>query len=203
MLEQVLLGVGIILDIILYLMFFITYINNNNQKYSKTAQETVIDLLKENPNINVIKNNSKFFSKYNIKRKIVKLSNNIYDSSSYFSNAVASLLSGYELTKNKALSYLSYVFNELKVISLMPVIVITLSILVTNAIDAKIYILASIIVLIYQYIINNITMEATQKVNSSDNKLNNILNIFNKCSTLSFVITLTQILRMIIIIMDI
>ncbi len=203
MLEQVLLGVGIILDIILYLMFFITYINNNNQKYSKTAQETVIDLLKENPNINVIKNNSQFFSKYNIKRKIVKLSNNTYDSSSYFSNAVASLLSGYELTKNKALSYLSYVFNELKVISLMPVIVITLSILVTNAIDAKIYILASIIVLIYQYIINNITMEATQKVNSSDNKLNNILNIFNKCSTLSFVITLTQILRMIIIIMDI
>ncbi len=203
MLEQVLLGVGIILDIILYLMFFITYINNNNQKYSKTAQETVIDLLKENPNINVIKNNSQFFSKYNIKRKIVKLSNNTYDSSSYFSNAVASLLSGYELTKNKALSYLSYVFNELKVISLMPVIVIILSILVTNAIDAKIYILASIIVLIYQYIINNITMEATQKVNSSDNKLNNILNIFNKCSTLSFVITLTQILRMIIIIMDI
>lgn len=203
MLEQVLLGVGIILDIILYLMFFITYINNNNQKYSKTAQETVIDLLKENPNINVIKNNSQFFSKYNIKRKIVKLSNNTYDSSSYFSNAVASLLSGYELTKNKALSYLSYVFNELKVISLMPVIVITLSILVTNAIDAKIYILASIIVLIYQYIINNITMEATQKVNSSDNKLNNILNIFNKCSTLSFVITLIQILRMIIIIMDI
>lgn len=203
MLEQVLLGVGIILDIILYLMFFITYINNNNQKYSKTAQETVIDLLKENPNINVIKNNSQFFSKYNIKRKIVKLSNNTYDSSSYFSNAVASLLSGYELTKNKALSYLSYVFNELKVISLMTVIVITLSILVTNAIDAKIYILASIIVLIYQYIINNITMEATQKVNSSDNKLNNILNIFNKCSTLSFVITLTQILRMIIIIMDI
>ena len=112
MLEQVLLGVGIILDIILYLMFFITYINNNNQKYSKTAQETVIDLLKENPNINVIKNNSQFFSKYNIKRKIVKLSNNTYDSSSYFSNAVASLLSGYELTKNKALSYLSYVFNE-------------------------------------------------------------------------------------------
>ena len=203
MLEHVLLGVGIILDIILYLMFFITYINNNNQNYSKTAQETVIDLLKENPNINVIKNNSQFFSKYNIKRKIVKLSNNTYDSSSYFSNAVASLLSGYELTKNKALSYLSYVFNELKVISLMPVIVITLSILVTNAIDAKIYILASIIVLIYQYIINNITMEATQKVNSSDNKLNNILNIFNKCSTLSFVITLTQILRMIIIIMDI
>ena len=71
-------------------MFFITYINNNNQKYSKTAQETVIDLLKENPNINVIKNNSQFFSKYNIKRKIVKLSNNTYDSSSYFSNAVAS-----------------------------------------------------------------------------------------------------------------
>ena len=79
MLEQVLLGVGIILDIILYLMFFITYINNNNQKYSKTAQETVIDLLKENPNINVIKNNSQFFSKYNIKRKIVKLSNNTYE----------------------------------------------------------------------------------------------------------------------------
>ena len=158
MLEQVLLGVGIILDIILYLMFFITYINNNNQKYSKTAQETVIDLLKENPNINVIKNNSQFFSKYNIKRKIVKLSNNTYDSSSYFSNAVAYLLSGYELTKNKALSYLSYVFNDLKVISLMPVIVITLSILVNNAMDAKIYTFFLAIILIYQYIMNNVTI---------------------------------------------
>lgn len=203
MLEQIFLGLGILLSIILYLMFFITYVATKDQKFKKTAQETVIDLLKENPNINVIKNNSKLFSKYNIKRKIVKLSSNTYDSNSYFSNAVASLLSGYELSKNKALTYLSYVFNELKVISLMPVIVIILSILVTNAIDAKIYILASIIVLIYQYIINNITMEATQKVNSSDNKLNNTLNIFNKCSTLPFVITLTQILRMIIIIMDI
>lgn len=203
MLEQVFLGVGVILGIILYLMFFITYINNNNQKYSKTAQETVIDLLKENPNINVIKNNSQFFSKYNIKRKIVKLSNNTYDSSSYFSNAVASLLSGYELTKNKAISYLSYVFNELKVISLMPVIVITLSILVNNAMDAKIYTFFLAIILIYQYIMNNVTIEAIQKVDCHDNKLNNILNIFNKCSTLAFIITLTQILRMFVIIMNI
>lgn len=204
MLNQILTVLIIILITIGYLIILFTYLTNKkNNTRGKSASSLVLDLLNNDSTINLIESKESIFSKYNIKRKMVKLSSNTYDNNSYFSQAIAMLLSGYSLINNKYLSFLGKIFNELKIVTFSPLIVILVNIFATNIADSRIAIIILIIIAIYQYILNDINSNAISEVKSKDIKINKILVTLTKVNTLFFITTLIGILRLIIIILKI
>ena len=203
MISYILLIISIIFVFFGYILLIFTYFLNKNKTKNITAADQVQKILDDDNAINLIEDSDAYFSHYNIKRDIVKLKSKTYNSKSIFSIAIASLLAGYSLVKNNILKYISYIFKELKIFSFIPLITIILSYLVTNSGDSKIAIVIFIIVAIYQYIINTINMEAVEKIKIKDKDINKVLNNVSKVTTIFFISTLVQIIRLVVIIMNI
>lgn len=202
MINNIILILGVGLTVILYLYIVIIYFINRGKEDSMTSSELVLKLLDNDASINLIESKESMFSKYNIKRKMVKLSESCYDSKNYFNLAIASLLSGYSLLNNNLLNYLGYVFRELKFISFSPIIGVVVSLFVSNVGDSRIGIVILIIIAIYQYIINMLNTLAVSKVRVNDN-VSRVLNKFVFVSKLAFIITLIEIIRLVVIILGI
>ena len=203
MLSYILLIISIILVIIGYLIIIFTHLLTKNKTKDITAADQVLKILDDESAINLIEDKDTYFSHYNIKRDIVKLKTKTYNSNNIFSISISSLLSGYSLTKNNLLKYISYIFKELKFFSFLPLITIIISYLVTNVGDSKISIIIFLIISIYQYIINTINTEAIENINIKDKDIYKILKIINKTATIFFISTLIQIIRLVIIILKI
>ena len=202
MINNILLIVSIILIIIPYILLLITYLTNKKEK-NITASENILKLLEDNNNINFVENKDSYFSHYNIKRKIIKLSSNTYDSKTYFSIALSSLLAVYSLINDKVINYLSYIIKKLKIITIIPIISIILSIYAHNIADCKIALVIIIIIAIIQYILNSLTYTSINNIKSKDNNINKILNIFLLNTKIYFIASLIQILRLVLIIIQI
>ena len=201
MASTIILIISLALVIYGYIKLLITYILNKNKKYKNKAYEVVIKLLDDESSINLIESKESSFSKYNIKRKMVKLSENTYDNDNIFRVSVASMLSGYALSKSKYLQTLSTIFKELKVFSYSAIICIIISILTTNMGDAKISIVPVSLIAVYQYILNLINIEALDSVDVSK-EVNVIMNTFNKVNNIFFISSLVQIVRLVVIILN-
>lgn len=201
MISTLILTLAIVLSIYGYTKLVITYIKNKKIKYKSKSYETVIKLLDNENAINLIESKESIFSKYNIKRKIVKLSENTYNNDNSFKVAVASMLSGYALSKSKYLEKISILFKELKVFSYSAIICIIISILTNNTGDAKFSIVLISLIAIYQYILNLINMEALEKIDVNK-KINEIMNTFNKVNSIFFISSLVQIVRLVVIILN-
>ena len=203
MISNILLILSIILVILGYLIIIFTYLLNKNKTKDITASDQVLKILNDDNVINLIEDSDSYFSHYNIKRNIVKLKSKTYNSKDIFSIAIASLLSGYSLTKNNILNYLSYIFKQLKFFSFSSAITIIISYIVTNAGDSKIAIIILLLIAIYQYILNDLNTKALEVINIKDKDINKILNILTKTTTIFFISTLIQIIRLIVIILNI
>lgn len=203
MLGNIVLGIGIILTIFLYFSLVICYIVNRNSCGNVTGSELGLKILDNEYSINLIKSKESIFSKYSIKRRMVKLSSNTYDSNNYFSLAISSLLAGYSIITNKLLDFIGKIFKEIKFVSFSSVVVVVASGFTRSVGDAKICMVVLVLIAIYQYILNNINVEAIEKIDSKDEKINKILKLFTITTMMSFIITLTQILRLVIIILEI
>ena len=201
MASTIILIISLALVIYGYIKLLITYILNKNKKYKNKAYEVVIKLLDDESSINLIESKESSFSKYNIKGKMVKLSENTYDNDNIFRVSVASMLSGYALSKSKYLQTLSTIFKELKVFSYSAIICIIISILTTNMGDAKISIVLVSLIAVYQYILNLINAEALDSVDVSK-EVNGIMNIFNKVNNIFFISSLVQIIRLVVIMLN-
>ncbi len=201
MASTIILIISLALVIYGYIKLLITYILNKNKKYKNKAYEVVIKLLDDESSINLIESKESSFSKYNIKRKMVKLSENTYDNDNIFRVSVASMLSGYALSKSKYLQTLSTIFKELKVFSYSAILCIIISILTTNMGDAKISIVLVSLIAVYQYILNLINAEALDSVDVSK-EVNVIMNTFNKVNNIFFISSLVQIVRLVVIILN-
>ena len=201
MASTIILIISLALVIYGYIKLLITYILNRNKKYKNKAYEVVIKLLDDESSINLIESKESSFSKYNIKRKMVKLSENTYNNNNIFRVSVVSMLSGYALSKSKYLKILSIVFKELKVFSYSAIICIIISILTTNMGDAKISIVLVSLIAVYQYILNLINAEALDNVDVSK-EVNGIMNTFNKVNNIFFISSLVQIVRLVVIILN-
>ncbi len=201
MASTIILIISLALVIYGYIKLLITYILNKNKKYKNKAYEVIIKLLDDESSINLIESKESSFSKYNIKRKMVKLSENTYDNDNIFRVSVASMLSGYALSKSKYLQTLSTIFKELKVFSYSAIICIIISILTTNMGDAKISIVLVSLIAVYQYILNLINAEALDSADVSK-EVNVIMNTFNKVNNIFFISSLVQIVRLVVIILN-
>lgn len=198
MISKVLLLFSVGLILFSYVRLLIIYFKNKNKCYDETASDVVNDLLGSDV-INVIEVKELIFSKYNIRRRMVKLSSNIYDSSNYFSHSIASLMAGYAMINGKYLKIIGYVFKEIKFITFSPLIAIVVSFFTTNIGDAKLAIFVLGVIVIYQYLLIMVNNEAVFRVKDLNKKLGGILNVILNTYTLFFVASLIQIVRLVVI----
>ncbi|MBR3161543.1 MAG: zinc metallopeptidase [Bacilli bacterium] len=203
MISFILLIISFILVASGYLIIIFTYLFNKNKELDITAADQVLKILDDDSAISLIEDKDAYFNHYNIKRHIVKLKAKTYNSKDIFSISVATLLSGYYKIKDKSLVYVSYVFKELKIFSFIPVITLIISYFVNSIGDSKISIVIFMFVLLYQYVLNNINTIAMDKINIAGNDINKIVKILTKTSTIFFVSTLVQVMRLVVIILKI
>ena len=201
MIGNIFLLLGIFIILFCYLKILFIYITNKDKNGKISGSENVRGILNDDSVINVVENKSLMFSKYNIKRKMIKLSSSDYDGQSYFVRAVTSLLSGYATSNSKYLNIISYVFKEIKFITFSPIISIILSLFVYNVGDAKIGIVLLGIILVYQYMLVMINGEAFNNISNS--KVSNIIKVFVDSYTAFFVASLLLLLRLVVIVMGI
>lgn len=215
MLQNGILFLSIILIGFTYFKIWMMYLRNKKKKIENI---TGFDLAKEitaNYNeINIVESKEILLSKYNLKRKVIRLTPKTYESNDIFTLSITSLLSGYSLTdieNNKYLQGISHIFKNITCISTSPILAILLSLFPTSSGDAKIAILLLSLILVYQYFFIQINTNAIQKIkeewnNHSENRdlkeikviLSNFLFTYNT----SFVTTLILIIRQIVIILN-
>ncbi len=201
MISNILLMVAISLTLISYIRLIVIYLSNQKEKTTTTSSELVLKILDNENSIHLIESKESYFSKYNIQRKMVKLSSNTYDSTNPVSKSVAALLAGYALSDNSSLKIISKVFKEIRIISTSPILAIAVSIFTTNMGDAKISIIILIIIATYQYLLNSMNVEAMEKVNQKG-KTQEILLVISQIITVFFISTLIQIIRLVVILLN-
>ena len=212
---NLLLLLSIILVLVSYTRIILLYLKTKN---IKLEDMTGFDLAKEltlnYDDINIVESKEINISKYNLKRKIIRLTNKDYNSNNIFTLSKTSLLAGFSLAninKDKNIELLSKILPNIDYLNKTSLIALLLSILTNNIGDAKIAIIILIIILIYQYLINeinNISKEQTTNQLKELTKEKNYLlleqvqNSFLFLNKISFITTLILILREVLIIIN-
>lgn len=214
MIKNILLLISIIIIAISYLRIILIYLKTKN---IKSKNLTGFDLAKEITSnydeINIVESKEINISKYNLKRKIIRLTNKNYEGNNLFTLAITSCLSGYSLAninKDKYIELLGNILPSIDYLGKSSILTLIIAIMTNNAGDAKIAIILLGIILVYQYIlilINSSSHEYTKKelkkiVSKKElTKIEEILNSFLMVHTISFITTLILIVREILIIM--
>lgn len=215
MIKNILLILSISIIGISYLRIILIYFKTKN---IKSKNFTGFDIAKEitsNYNeINIVESKEINISKYNLKRRIIRLTNKNYEENNLFTLAITSCLSGYSLSninKDKYLQLLSNILPNIDYLGKTAILALILSIMTSTAGDAKIGIVLLGIILAYQYVLiiintssNEYTKEELKKIVSKKelSNIEEVLNSFLSLHTLSFITTLILILREILIIMN-
>ena len=117
MLKNLLLITALILSLFSYLYLLFQYLNNKHKKIEKyTGFDIAKEITNDYDNINIVESKEVYISKYNTKRKVIRLTKNTYNSNNFFSLAIALILSGYsklDVSKDKSIQLVSRVFNNL------------------------------------------------------------------------------------------
>ena len=90
--------------------------------------------------INIVKSNDIISSEYDIKRNVIRLNSKNYEGNSYLDIVISSILSGFSLVNNESSNYFrfSFLFNRIRSISFIPLIMVVLSCFMSDRGDAKI-----------------------------------------------------------------
>ena len=110
MLSDVLLLVSIVLVIIAYIRIILIYFKTKKIKIEEvTGFDIAKELTSNYDEINIVESKEVSISKYNLKRQIIRLTSNDYNSNNIFTLSTSSLLAGYSLSK------LKYLYNSISV----------------------------------------------------------------------------------------
>lgn len=194
---NILLILSIIATIICYLIIIISKLTSKNNAKEK-ASETVIRLTSDDNSLHLVENKNALFNKYQIKRKIIKLTPKSYISTSYFDISIAYLFSGYSKLNNKKLDLIGKIVPYFYYISFTPILSIIISFIVKTSMDAKIGIIFLLIIALYQYLIYEQNIEAVTKIKVEEKAVESKLRELLLISKLFFIITLIQIFRIIL-----
>ena len=203
MINNILLILIIILIVFGYSYIFILYISNKDKSIKTTSYEISLELLNDDTSIRLVEKKSSYFSTYSIRRNMIKLSSKTYYGEDVFSCFVGSFLSGYEIVNNKYISILGKIFKNLRIISFAPIILLIINILTTNQTDAKIAIIITLLIGIYQYILYDIHKEILDVTSTIDKKIRLVFNKMLTIDKMFFITSLIAILRFVIIILNI
>ena len=193
--SDILLIISITLTILCYFLFFITSLTR--KKGSETAAEAVIRLTKNDNGLRLVESKDNVLSKYQLKRKIIKLKEKTYSSKSYFSLSIAYLLSGYSKLKENSLEYLSKVIPYFYYLSFTPILSLIIALIIRTSMDAKIGIIFFVIILVYQNILSDLNTKAIDLVKDDNDEINKHLTNIIFASKIFILSTMLQIIRMI------
>jgi len=203
LISYILLVVIVSLIILGYLGILISFIKNSKKNGNESGMDVAFNILSDDSAIKLVKGGNDYFSSYNISRKMIRLASNTYDGYGLLSRSIASFLAGCAVLKSKYFNILVKCgIRKIKIISFSSIIVLLVSIFVSNSFDAKIGILILALVGVYQYILNEIYMGVISEV-KMDSEVLMCLSFYEKISKLFFITTLIAILRMVIIILGI
>lgn len=215
MIKNIFLILGIILITFSYLKLMFVYLKTkNNQAKDLNGFEVAKELTANYNEINIIESKEISSSRYNLKRKVIRLTTKNYYATDFFSLAITSYLSGYSLlnmNKDKNITNFSKVFKNIDSFDKSSLLAIILSLFTNTITDAKLGVIALIIILFYQYLRIQISNSAIQISSQELNKqvkeeeyqsITKIMPSFLQISTMSFITTLILILREVAIILN-
>lgn len=193
--SDILLIISIALTILCYFLVLITSLTS--KKGSETAAEAVIRLTKKDNGLRLVESKDNILSKYQLKRKIIKLKEKTYSSKSYFSLSIAYLLSGYSKLKEDSLEYLSKVIPYFYYLSFTPIISLIIALVIKTSMDAKIGIIFFVTILVYQNILFDLNTKAIALAKDDNDEINKHLTNIIFASKIFILSTMLQIIRMI------
>jgi len=214
MINKILLLSSIILIIITYLYLIILKIKSKKIFTNNNGFDFIKELTLNYNEINIVESKEINISKYNLKRNVIRLTKKDYTSNDLFTLSKLSLLAGYSLlniNNDNNINLLKKVFTNIDYLNKSSIIAIIISTLSKTKLDAKIAIILLIIILIYQYLLNeininskDITKEQITNIleDSNYNNLEKIQNILLFINKISFITTLILLLREILIIIN-
>lgn len=211
MISYMLLVISIIGVILLYSFIIINYFIYKNKVIDNySGFDSAKDVTTNYEIINIVKSNDIIVSEYDIKRNVIRLNASNYDGNSYFDVFISSILAGYSLVKsdNPDSFKFSFLFKKIRFISFSSLIMGILSIMISNIGDAKIGMVLFILLLVYQYMRYQISINSNLVVKENldkelYNKLEKIWGMDITVNKLSFILSLVMILRLVVIILEI
>lgn len=209
MISYGLLILSIIMVIISYFILVVMRIKVMKKTvYSYTGFDVAKEVTANYDVINIVKSNDIISSEYDIKRNVIRLNSKNYEGNSYLDIVISSILSGFSLVNNESSNYFrfSFLFNRIRSISFIPLIMVVLSCFISNIGDAKIALLLFLFLIIYLYMRYQIVVGAVLVVSSNLNddiydKVKDMLGSYVSFYKISFIVSLVMILRLMVIIM--
>ena len=211
--NKVLLIISIILILVSYTRIILIYLKTKNIKINDLSGFDLAKELTSNyDEINIVESNSINISKYNLKRRIIRFTNKDYNLNDIFTLAKSSILSSYSLlhlNKDKNINLLSNILPNIDYLNKSSCFSLIISLLTSSKGDAKIAIILLLIILIYQYLINEINNNSIELTNKDLKKIlskenyslvTKIQNRYLSLNKISFISTLILLLREILII---
>lgn len=215
MIQKILLLIAISITLISYIRIILIYLKTKNIKQDNiTGFDLAKELTSNYDEINIIESKEITISNYNLKRKIIRFTEKDYNSNDIFTLSKTSLLGGYSilnLNKDKNLQLLNKILPSIDYLNKSSILALLISILTNKVGDAKIAIILLILILIYQYLINEITNNSKEETKEKLKKIltnkNYIIlektqNTFISLNKLSFITTLILLLRIVLIIIS-
>lgn len=206
---------GIIIIGIAYLRVLIIYFTTKNKSHQDlTGFDLAKELTSTYDEINIVESKEVYLSKYNIKRRVIRLSPKNYYGTDLFSLAISTQLSGYSLiniNQDKSLKIASYFLKNIDYLSKSSLLTILISLFTNTIGDAKIGITLLAIILIYQYFMIQINTLSNQCVKEELQKhlekkehasITKIISYLQSIHTVSFITTLIFIIREVLILLN-
>ena len=173
--NKLLLIISIILILVSYTRIILIYLKTKNIKINDLSGFDLAKELTSNyDEINIVESNSINISKYNLKRRIIRFTNKDYNSNDIFTLTKSSFLSSYSLlhsNKDKNINFLSNILPNIDYLTKSSIFSLIISLLTSSKGDAKIAIILLLIILIYQYLINEINNNSIELTNKDLKKL--------------------------------
>ena len=209
--SYILLVISVIGVVLLYSFVIVNYFICKNKFIDNySGFDIAKDVTTNYEAINIVKSSDIVVSEYDIKRNIIRLNANNYEGNSYFDIFVSSILAGYSLVNsdNSNLFKFSFLFKKIRWISFSSLIMVILSIMISNIGDAKIGIVIFILLLVYQYMRYQISVNSNLVIKDNldkelYNKLEKSLGMDITINKISFILSLIMILRLVVIILEI
>ena len=173
-----------------FIGYFLIIIFGNKKVTDDNGFDVIKDIISEYDSINVIESKS-YFSIYNIKRKVIKLSTKCYYGNTISDISLSLMEAGISIidsNKNKYINFFSMMFSNLKILYIFPLLSIIINYSTYNVNDAKISLLFIMLFSIIFYILIDIKSQASfwisdnlKKIKSiSEKNSNKIINYINR-----------------------
>lgn len=174
---NILLYISNILIIFTYILYLMMILLNQKKSVSRnTGFDVAKDIIEEYNSINIIEN-SGYFTTYNIKRRVIKLSKKCYYGKSLSMISLALIeagISAIDNNNNKYINLIKHTFSNIKILYIFPIIAIIISNSTYNIYDAKINLILLVVLSFISYITINIKNESISWIKNNIYKIKEI-----------------------------